>query len=60
MQYKIVYSLLPYIPMLSTAIYVVYIIAIIFGIVKVCREKNPELPVIGEVAKKIFGKQIGE
>ena len=60
MQYKIVYSLLPYIPMLSTAIYVVYIIAIIFGIVKVCKEEDPELPVIGEVAKKIFGKQIGE
>ena len=56
----IVYNLLPYIPMLSTIIYVVYIVAIIFGIVKVCREEDPELPVIGEIAKKIFGKQIGE
>lgn len=56
----IIYNLLPYIPMLSTAIYVVYIVAIIFGIVKVCKEEDPELPVIGEVAKQIFGKQIGE
>lgn len=57
----ILYRLIPvYIPLLSTLIYVVYILAIVFGIVKVCREEKPELPVIGEVAKKLFGKQIGE
>lgn len=57
----IIYRLIPvYIPFLSTIIYVVYIVAIIFGIVKVCKEEDPELPVIGDLAKKIFGKQIGE
>lgn len=57
----ILYRFIPvYIPFLSTAIYVVYIVAIVFGIVKVCKEEDPELPVIGEVARKIFGKQIGE
>lgn len=57
----IIYRLIPvYIPFLSTIIYVVYILAIVFGIVKVCKEEDPELPVIGEIAKKLFGKQIGE
>ncbi len=57
----IIYRLIPvYIPFLSTIIYIVYILAIIFGIVKVCKEEDPELPVIGELAKKMFGKQIGE
>ena len=56
----IAYSLIPiYIPFLSTMIYVVYIVAIVFGIVKVCKEEDPELPVVGDLAKKIFGKQIG-
>ena len=57
----IAYRIIPvYIPFLSTIIYVVYILAIVFGIVKVCKEEDPELPVIGELAKKMFGKQIGE
>ena len=33
---------------------------IIFGIVKANKEEDPELPVIGGLAKSIFGKQIGE
>ncbi len=55
----VAYNFIPvYIPFLSTIIYVVYIVAIVFGIVKVCKEEDPELPVIGDLAKKIFGKQI--
>lgn len=58
---RIVYAIIPvYIPFLSTIIYVVYIVAVVFGIVKACNEENPEIPVVGEIAKKIFGKQIGE
>lgn len=56
-----IYRLLPlYIPFLSTALWVVYILGIIFGIIKANNEENPELPVIGSVAKSIFGKQIEE
>ena len=57
----IIYSLIPiYIPFLSTALWIVYIIGIIMGIVKANKEENPELPVIGGVAKAIFGKTIEE
>lgn len=56
-----VYQFNPFqVPMLSTAIYVIYIVAIVFGIAKVCSGEEPELPVIGDIAKKIFAKQIGE
>lgn len=55
------YYLIPItIPFFSTALWVVYILAIIFGIVKANKEEDPELPVIGGLAKSIFGKQIGE
>lgn len=55
------YRLIPItIPFFSTALWVVYILAIIFGIVKANKEEDPELPVIGGLAKSIFGKQIGE
>lgn len=58
---SLVYSLLPLIiPFFRTALYVIYIIGIIFGIVKACKEEDPELPVIGTIAKSIFGKTIGE
>ena len=55
----LVYSYIPIrIPFFSTALWVVYIIGIIMGIVKANKEENPELPVIGEIAKSIFSKQI--
>ncbi|MCL2382767.1 MAG: hypothetical protein FWC79_00955 [Oscillospiraceae bacterium] len=43
-------------PLLGT----VYIAAIIFGIIKAVNEDAPELPLIGELAKSIFGKMLGE
>ena len=52
-------NLLP-ILFLHTAIWVVYILAVVFGIIKACNEENPELPVIGNIAKSIFGKKIEE
>lgn len=48
------------IPFFSTALWGVYIIAIIMGIVKANKEEDPELPVIGGIAKSIFGKKIEE
>ena len=38
----------------------VYIIGIIMGIVKANKEEDPELPVVGGIAKSIFGKKIEE
>lgn len=38
--------------------WVAYIIFIILGIVKANSGEDPELPVIGNIAKSIFGKQI--
>lgn len=43
---------------LSSIAYVAYIVFIILGIVKANNGENPELPVVGELAKSIFGKQI--
>lgn len=58
---RIAYSLIPiYIPFFSTALWIVYIVGIIMGIAKVNKEENPELPVIGGIAKSIFGKMIEE
>lgn len=55
------YRILPiYIPFLSTALSVVYLLCIVFGIIKACNEEDPELPVIGGIAKSIFGKKIEE
>lgn len=55
----LVYSWMPItIPFFSTAIWAVYIVGIISGIVKANKEEEPELPVIGDLAKSIFSKQI--
>ena len=43
---------------LSSLAYVAYIVFIILGIVKANNGENPELPVVGELAKSIFKKQI--
>lgn len=57
----IIYSMIPIsIPFFSTILWGVYIVGIIMGIVKANRDEDPELPVIGAIAKSIFGKSIEE
>lgn len=56
-----VYRFLPiYIPFLSTAISVIYLLCIVFGIIKACNGDDPEIPVVGGLAKSMFGKKIEE
>lgn len=56
---NLLYGYLPFsIPFFSTALWGIYIVGIIMGIAKANKEEEPELPVIGGVAKSIFGKQI--
>lgn len=57
----LVYGYLPFtIPFFGTALWAIYIVGVIMGIAKANKEENPELPVIGGVAKSIFSKQIEE
>lgn len=54
-----VYGFIPFtIPFFEYVLNGIYIIAIIIGIVKACSDENPEIPVIGDLAKAIFKKQI--
>lgn len=56
-----VYGLIPIvIPFFSTIVYVLYMVLLIMGIVKACKEEDPELPVVGGLTKKIFAKKIEE
>lgn len=56
-----IYRIIPiYIPFFSTILYGLYIVLVIIGIVKVNKEENPELPVVGKLAMSIFGKKINE
>ena len=56
---SLVYRYVPFtIPFFSTALWVIYIIGIIMGISKANKEEDPELHVIGGIAKSIFGKKI--
>lgn len=56
---SILYSYLPIrIPFFSTALWIIYIGGIIMGIIKANKEEDPELPVIGGIAKSIFNKKI--
>lgn len=49
------------IPFLSSIISILYFVVVIFGIVKVCQEnQDPEIPVIGNITKSIFGKVINK
>lgn len=59
---SLVYGWLPFsIPFFGTALWVIYIVGIVMGISKANKEEeDPELPVIGGLAKSIFSKQIGE
>ena len=55
------YRLIPvHIPFLTTIVYGLYIVCIVIGIVKASKEEDPELPVVGGLAKSIFGKKIDE
>ena len=56
---NIIAGFLP-IPFVRTALWIVLIVASIFGIVKACNGQEPELPVIGDLAKSMFGKKIDE
>ena len=58
---RIIYSYVPItIPFFGTALWVIYIIGIVMGISQANKEEDPELPVIGGIAKSIFGKKIDE
>ena len=52
--------LLPNILMLDTILNILYIVVMIIGIVRVCNEKDLELPILGQITKSIFGKLIEE
>lgn len=53
------YRLLPfYIPMFYTLLNAIYFVFEVIGIVKVCKEENLELPVVGKLAQSVFGKFI--
>lgn len=55
----IIYRIIPiYIPFFSTIIYGLYIACVIMGIIKANNEQNPEIPVISNIVKSIFGKKI--
>lgn len=59
---KFAYGFVPFgIPYFEYILNAMYFLAIIVGIVKACDNNNePEIPVIGDIAKKIFKKQIEE
>ena len=56
-----VYRFIPiYIPFFSKILYALYAICVVIGIIKASKEENPELPIVGEIAKSIFSKKIDE
>ena len=58
---SIVYSFLPItIPFFTTIMSGLYWVLIIMGIIKANKEEDPELPVVGNIAKSIFSKKIEE
>lgn len=58
---KIAYSFIPfYIPFFGTILWGIYLVAVIIGIIKANKEEDPELPLVGNIAKSIFGKTIEE
>ena len=62
--YMIIVAVLKFIPVKipfsSTLTYGLYMVLIIIGIVKANNEEDPELPVVGNIAKSIFGQKIDE
>lgn len=56
---KFAYGFIPFgIPYFEYILTAVYLVAIVTGIVKACNSDEPEIPVIGNIAKNIFKKQI--
>jgi len=56
---SMLYGMIPlYIPFFSRILLLIYAIAIVAGIVKSNKGEDPELPLIGGIAKSIFGKTI--
>ena len=56
-----IYSFIPItIPFFGMILGTIYIVAIIMGIVKASKNEDPELPLVGNIAKSIFGKKIDE
>lgn len=56
-----VYRFVPIkIPFFSTIMYGLYAVLVILGIVKANNEEDPELPVVGGIAKSIFSKKLEE
>lgn len=56
-----VYRFIPFnIPFFSKIVYGLYIVLIIIGIVKANKDEDPELPVVGNIAKSIFSKKIDD
>ena len=56
-----IYQMIPvYIPFFSKLIYGLYAVLVIIGIVKANKDEDPELPVVSNIAKSIFGKKIEE
>ena len=57
----VIYGIIPFsIPFFSTVVWALQIVLIVLGIVKVVKDEDPELPVIGGLAKSIFSKAIDE
>lgn len=56
---KFAYGFIPFaIPYFEYILKGVYLVAIVTGMVKACSSDEPEIPVIGNIAKSIFKKQI--
>ena len=56
---KFAYGFIPFgIPYFEYILTAIYLVAIVTGIVKACNNDEPELPIIGNIAKNIFKKQI--
>ncbi len=58
---RAVYGMIPiYIPFFSTVIWALNIVILVLGITKVVNNDNPEIPVVGDLTKSIFGKKIND
>ena len=47
-----------YVPFVSLGVYGLYIVILIFAIINVVGDKDPKLPIIGDITESLFGKQI--
>ena len=57
----IVYRYIPFtIPFFSRIVQAIYAIGLIIGIIKACKDEDPEIPVVGDLANKLFSKKIEE